>query len=292
MLGMIMHEDTPCWYELSWRGGEEPGIVLRVHTDFIRDQPPIPAGSGIGQEFMAFGFTRFVPTIADGFGFDGAARYVGGKDGFVELLLPLRNLRRETGTCRDCGGTGKDEDDGETCITCGGAGKDYDIEWQSAYAASATLTVLFNWMRYPEKPTSAPFPQLISAWTTTVRDMHGGSLGGMFSIPLVQWLRKRWRTGSEEIPAMVKAMRGAHERMLGQNKFDSRRDFMAQINGESGWLNVSCPGQACGLNPAHEPRGDGFGYDFSPHNVDSPMQQLTLLAGLAALHDAARKDIK
>jgi hypothetical protein len=32
-----------------------------------------------------------------------------------------------------------------------------------------------------------------------------------------------------------------------------------------------------------------MGFEFSCHNTDTPMQQLTILASLAALHDLVRK---
>ena len=48
---------------------------------------------------------------------------------------------------------------------------------------------------------------------------------------------------------------------------------------------------ACGLNPSHDHMDIGQGYEFSCHNTDTPAQQLTLLAGLAALHDLVRKDM-
>ncbi len=68
--------------------------------------------------------------------------------------------------------------------------------------------------------------------------------------------------------------------------------FRAQVDGEKGWLNVQCPGSGCGLCPSHHGIERGRGYEFDSHNVDSPIQQLTLLAGLAALHDRARREIK
>ena len=122
--------------------------------------------------------------------------------------------------------------------------------------------------------------------------MHGGSLGGEYSIPFVKWLATLFGTNS--IPEMVKAMKIAYNRMLGLHKFDQFH-FLASVDYESGWLNVSCPGNACGLNPIHGAGYDmkrGLGYEFDCHNVDTPMQQITLLAGLAALHDRARKEIK
>ena len=75
-----------------------------------------------------------------------------------------------------------------------------------------------------------------------------------------------------------------------------QHDFRAGVFSEFGWLNTDCPGNACGLNPSLDAEYDMkkpcHGYKFSCHNVDTAAQQLTLLAGVAALHDKARQEIK
>ena len=58
---------------------------------------------------------------------------------------------------------------------------------------------------------------------------------------------------------------------------------------KNGRLIMNCPGDACGIHPENWYEENDKGYEFNCHNVDSPMQQITLLAGLAALHDEARR---
>jgi len=61
---------------------------------------------------------------------------------------------------------------------------------------------------------------------------------------------------------------------------------------DRGWLGIGCSGDRTGLHPSSiSSMGAGEGYRFSCHNVDTPMQQIALLAGLAALCDKARKEI-
>jgi len=118
--------------------------------------------------------------------------------------------------------------------------------------------------------------------------MHGGSLSGLYSIPLVKWMSEKV---GRNIPEMVGAMSTAYEHMLGPGSA-KYGPFRASVDYEGGWLNVYCPGDACGLNPdSNGLEGDGRGYEFSCHNVDSPAQQLTLLAGLAALHDRVDREL-
>ncbi len=69
----------------------------------------------------------------------------------------------------------------------------------------------------------------------------------------------------------------------------SRHSFQADLK-NGGGLCMSCPGDACGIHPSDwYDVGKESGYRFSCHNTDNYMQQLTLLSGLACLHDLARK---
>jgi hypothetical protein len=119
-------------------------------------------------------------------------------------------------------------------------------------------------------------------------DMHGGSMHGAYSVDFVRWLSS---FKEHHIPEMEKAMMLAYERMM-TLRHESRCSFLAFINDTKGWLNISIPGDACGLHPSsgmhcHEKEG----YEFSSNNADTSVQQLTLLCGLAALHDLARHQL-
>ena len=56
-----------------------------------------------------------------------------------------------------------------------------------------------------------------------------------------------------------------------------------RVNADNGFLTLECPGDACGIYLTHHVRYVGQGCEFSCHNVDSPAQSLTLLAGIASL---------
>ena len=61
---------------------------------------------------------------------------------------------------------------------------------------------------------------------------------------------------------------------------------------DNGWLSIGCSGDRTGLHPSSFGSiGIGRGYQFSCHNVDTSMQQLTLLVGLATLCDKVRKEM-
>lgn len=292
---LLTCENIPCWYELSWRA-EPPTIVLRLHRDFIAGAKVISLEELIVREFMKeFRFTNWNGDLTRNWGFEDAFVRQGEKEEFVEFWVNIPKVKWRTAEpCERCDGTGKDPHfEDEKCFSCDGSGKAYAMDWKIAYAISASFTAFSNLVNYPEQETRAAVPQLLTVQTVTRQESHGGSLGGEYSIPLARWMASLGE--GTKMTEMVEAMKAAHRRLFDDEKFDLHcSSFKASIDYEDGWLNVSCPGEECGLNPEY---GEDMamrkkrGYKFDCHNVDTPMQQLTLLAGLAALHDQARREI-
>ena len=299
MLNKWLERDIiPCWYELgwkAWRNDETPAIFLRVHKDFVRSIKTIPETAPLVTTLRGEFFNTLFDTFSgslekDFFGFNKVFERVGEVGEFIEFLIRIPVINKPTRRkCPECRGTKKNQFlEGQKCFHCEGKGKEYQIDWRLAYSVSASFTVFTALSEYSEIETSCRLPQLLTFRTITVRNMHGGSLGGNYSIPLVKWLSSLGR--NTQITAMIYAMKSSYQRMLGKREYDNSY-FQAYVANEKGWLNVSCPGSACGLHPADGYLEEGEGYQFSCHNVDSPMQQLTLIAGLAALHEKARRDI-
>jgi len=290
----LKRENAPCWYELSWNG-LTPAILVKTHRDFLKIVPPLEKAPIVVSFMKEFEFSKFDANIQTGdFGFEGAFKRIKEENDFVVFQVPIPVAKKQTGrVCPECRGKKIDKDFGGKCFFCDGAGKETRIDWQPLYAVSASFTLFFEsaslWIG-EEKITSCLFPQLILINTITLRDQHGGSLDGTYSIPLADWLRSRHGT---EMGCMVEPMVSAYRRLYGKVDELDRHSFWARVENEQGWFNVSCPGDACGLNPADSwgPKL-GEGYRFGCHNVDTPMQQLTLLSGLAALCDQARREIK
>lgn len=287
---MLTRDLIPCWYELSWELLEVPTIVLRVHEDFIKAEKKITKKISFADELIKYlRLQRFEESFDGNFGFDDAFIRVGSKDGFVRYNIPLPKYNLSK--CKNCNGGGRGRYLEGDCLHCDGTGKDREFDWHWAYKISASLNIFTMIAHFPQVETSASFPQLLTVETITRAEMHGGSLGGEYSVPLVAWLKTL--KPYTKIPEMILAMRAAYDRMIGVKRFDES-SFQAYVADNNGWLNVSCPGDACGLHPHHDSSFDvqrGFGYNFSCHNVDSPFQQLTLFAGLAALHDKVCKEI-
>lgn len=286
----MSRESIPCWYELSW-DKENVAIILCIHKDFIKHFPEIstdsPMVKGLLKEFKLDAFSGY---FKGNLGFGGVLKRRGDNGEFVEFFVPLPVLKKESGKCSICDGSVNNQfSNGEKCRFCNGGGKEYSIDWQIGHTISATFTVVFLFLSlFYDKETKCLSSQLMTVETRTAVGLHGGSLGGIFSIDLVNWMSSF--APNFTIVEMVDAMMTAYGHMFAE-KLDQFERFRASIDYENGWLNVDCPGNACGLNPSHSSVGKGHGYEFTPHNVDTCMQQLTLLAGLAALHDKARKEM-
>ena len=260
----ITRENVPCWYELSFRvEDKKPAIILRIHKDFIVNSSPIPKDAPIIKLFMKEFKFKFKNWSFNGnFGIDDSFRRLGEKDNFVEFAAEIPKSK---------------------------------TSWQAAYAISASFNVFSSlWGSFSKTETSAPFPQLMIIKTMTRKGACGCSLSGKFSIPLVKYLASLYRenSGPTSILPMIEAMITTYKYMMvGLGRY-SQFDFRAKIAYEYSWLNVGCPGNACGLGPADSAEFDmerGWGYEFQSYNVDTPIQQITLLAGLAALHDQVRE---
>lgn len=289
---IVKYHNIPCWYELSWR--PVVGIVLRIHKDFASyaNSKPIPKNSPILVSYKKnFRFKKFGEKFGEDLGFEGSIKFLGQSGEFLEYQIPMSLCRKLGEKCKRCKGTGKDEDAYESrCLYCGGEGKEVNYDYKEAYEVSASLTILLQlFLLFPDMETSSSLFQLISLETVTIRSAHGGSLSGEYSTEVVDFLRQRT---PGDIPEMTAAMRAVHVKMEGGIRDYYKYSFSAYTQGSNGWLNVSCPGDACGLHPQDSSVSSSReGYGFSCHNVDQPIQQLTLIGAIAALHDLVRPHI-
>lgn len=274
-------DNMPCWYELSWQK-IKPAIILRIHKDFIKSIKPIRQNAPIVIRLKKdFGFKKFIGNFDKSFGFyDAFIRSKETKE-FIEFLIKIPKIKHEKGACKDCNGSGEN-DFGEMCFSCGGEGIEYTNKWKLANAISASFTVFPSSSCFSEKETSSSLLQLLTISTITSREAAGCSIGGEFSISLCSWMDSLGRSGKSDIFEMVEAMKSAHKVMFGLKEYE-KDDFRAFVGQKDGWLSTTCPGSACGIDPDEK--------GFSSHNVDTPAQQIELIASLAALHDKARREM-
>lgn len=294
----IRKDIIPCWYELGWQE-IPPAIVLRIHKDFARDNSlkfnsQLPVIKHLQKEFN---FKNFCPDLNGNFGFDDVFIYQKKESNFEEYKVLIPEIKKNTGKkCSDCKGSGKNTFYDSECHYCGGTGQKFLYDWQKARAISASFTLIFILLEFPENETSANVPQLMTVGTITKKGSQGGSLSGEFSLFLRIFLSSLWEGQPTQIIEMIQAMKVAYRFMFRQKEELIKYSFCAGISSKFGHVSTNCPGNTCGLDPdcgaGYEVKELGYGYKFGSHNVDSSAQQLTLLAGLAALHDKARKEIK
>ncbi len=325
---LLDREHASCWYEIGFNK-KKPAILANVHRDFLKFLPSLKGSPMVDYFMEEFGFSNFSYDIANShFGFNDTFQRVGEKDSFINFSIEIPVWEKElmrccslcqgnkkdllfggdcvncraTGQekkiiiCQDCKGEKKDAF-GDDCRNCKGEGKMVEtlLDFDACYVVSATFSIFFTLMSFGQNKDHAVIsqkPQLILIDTTTQKSTHGGSLCGRYSVPLVNWLSAFKPNTS--LRKMENAMLITHKRVFGSKSSDyDHHSIWAKVAYENGWLNVNIPGSACGLHPACSMGIEkGLGYQFSCHNVDSPMQQLTLLAGLGALCDQARQEIK
>jgi hypothetical protein len=285
---ILTKESLPRWYGLSWNS-EERALVLSIHKDFL---PKCRLRRDWVEPLKEeFGFSSFDSSFESGFGFDGALRFQEEKEGFKKFSIPLPAIRKETSKkCVYCNGKGRNKHLGGKCLSCDGRGKEVIYEHKPGFAISVSLT-LFSWgARFLEEKTSASLPQLFTVETSTKRGMHGGELSGMFGLEFSSYLRRQRL--HQNLDFATEAMFLAHNRMINRSLYE-RRHFPVYVSGKEGQIHISCPGDGCSIYCDNSFTTDREGgQKFYSHNTDSPHQQLTLLAGLAALHDRVDEELK
>lgn len=300
----IKRESYSCWYWLSWEPNfpinhfliepdipgldrNQPVIILGIHNDFIEKSKifPLPDNAPIIYDKMGlFGFVKFFGDIRGNFGFDDALLNNGRKENFTEIIIPLPEKTKKE--CDNCSGVGWDEWSEDECLACEGTGKRNQYDWQKAFAVVASLEMFFRFEDLSSRRTSSMLYQLMTISTYISKEDNyrlSVSIGGTISVRLRNWFAK---LGDRSIDEAVGAMKIAYDRMMGLKAYHD--DYIRAFVRQNGWFSIDCPGDRTGIYPLS--KQDTGGYDFGDHNVDTPFQFLTILAGLAALHDKARAD--
>lgn len=281
---IILHENIPCWYELSYQ--EFPlSLILRIHKEFITNKNVSFKDAPIVKHFKKeFKLPDFQEDFFKDIGFGGVFKYKSERDNFVEYQISIPQVKKFTGKkCKECDGTGYQKEMDMDCLYCD-HGKEWTMDWSEVTKISATFTVLTGWLMYPEIDTTCPYPQLMTLQTAIQNGMHGGSLNGDCSIPFRAYLES---LGKIRLPDVTEAMKSVYRKMVGMRELQEY-SFEAWVKEK---FVINCPGDACGLHPSdwHSFKDEGF--EFSCHNVDSAIQQLTLIVGLAKLCDMAREKL-
>ena len=218
-----------------------------------------------------------------------------GEQTTYRMNLPI--IRKKTKkNCLSC--NGKSKSNGHRCFRCDGTGKEDSIDNFPAYALSASVGMFSNLLELTDDfdVHEKNWPkQILTLNMITEICAHGGSLGGSFSPSFINFLKMFQE--DREFPQAAQAMTLAYQHMwCAPDPAKERRYEISRIRAYQnlrGNLLLDVPGDACGVHPSpHVGEIDeGYGVDWTCHNVDTPLQQLTLLTGLAAMCDLYDGDV-
>lgn len=280
---ILSYENMPRWYTLSM-DEKNGGLHLLIDRKFA-ETIDIPSGAPIVQhytDYLSLGglFDRFSPIMGNEFGWNGSLKKVNEDENILDYFFAFPKMRIETHfTCFKCDGTGEREFFGGVCPYCEGDKKHFVWDWRAGTISAASLSIFFRLSDFYEGETFSKKPQLITLKTIIQDGNGGGSLDGMFSEKMGTFLRE---TTDEFVSSVSQAMICAHKNMDMLRSYN-RHSFRHNLNG--GRTHLSCPGNACNVVFEASDYDRQIGGNISCHNVDSVLQQITLLAGLAKLCD-------
>jgi len=294
---MLHLRDEPFLYRFSANamGQREPKLGLVVSREGLDKKPAIEPEAPIlehyRKKFSWLNSFSDILQVGSKFGFNEGLNCSEHLDG-VLVELPLPAIEKVGGKCPSCKGSGKDSlGIRDECMRCDGRQFETEHSLEKLTETAVSLSILLHsislvWYSRPFDDTDRVPPphQLLTVSTHVDYSLYGGALDGAFSIPLVRWLSTF--PAKTRLQNAEKKMRVAWDHFYPSTSRLFSNQYFAEVSYEDGWLNVSCPGNACGLNPTGH-RDKGRGYEFACHNTDTLPQQFTLLACLAEITDMA-----
>lgn len=266
----MLQENIPAWYKLGW-DTQLPGFIFSIRKNVIPEMCRILVPSApiimVLQADEKLALDLYIPPTQDNWGFGGILELRGDDQDFIswQVKIPVIRSKSESGKDSYC--------------------------QQIAFDIATSMNVLSMFLSCDIgiADQEGGEPQLLTyGLRTEITSFYGFSIWATFSKAMVDWLRT---FGEEHQIDEINQIMLQAELTMYPNLDDDRLstygcDFSALYRPPC-WINLSVPGNACGLDPNDYYDKDG-GYRLSPHNTDAPVQQLTLLAGLAALCDMYR----
>jgi hypothetical protein len=160
------------------------------------------------------------------------------------------------------------------------------FDWRMANATVATLSLFFDALILVEDRTNESRSQLMHVDLTPFDSHHGAPISLYVGRAMMPWLDSKKDT--EHYRKVERWMKNAFDCMW-VDKVGQTDSLKVAI--DEGYLDLECPGNACGLETDHRGEIDlERGYQLDPHNVSNTHQQLTLLIGAAGLYQEARRE--
>ncbi len=250
-----LEESGNAWYELSWQKNKLIIFIHRLAFEALKKVFP-DEERVIALYKEDFSLPEFIYPDESNFGFGPVLKFLGLEHG---QWLAWR-----------CVLPGQDEE---------------SSEWKKKmFALRATLSLLFQKLMFLDIDTGWKNPQLVLIDSLGVGESSGGYLSAFLTPAMIQWLS---RQGNCRLESVIAAMQSMDGQLVRASDCGGFRAYCRPPK----WIELHVPGNACDLSPySYSDESLDRGYQLHPHNVDNSIQQLTLLAGLACLHDLARAD--
>ena len=285
MQKFIMQEDIPRWYSMYWNNG----LFFDIHRQFLERAEYVDFGhafqsrvKGDRQEL----FDSIEPVVGrETFGINQALVLEKQNANWLTYKVNIPLIRLFSGiVCERCSGTRFDN--GRECIYCSGTGRQEIVNYDLLNDLALSLNALLACLNFPpEKDVDSDQKQLFTITSCYGVGSHSHSVGG-YASPVFRTLLLKASQSKQvamKLTASVEdAMKQAYKLMHGCIEKYNRQCFRCLL--DDGHVNLSCPGNACEIHTVRDwVTVDGYGVEITCHNLDSAVQQVTLLSGLARL---------
>lgn len=262
-----IRDTIPAWYELDVEKDRNDTLIVRIHGAAMEElKSIIKIDSPIVKDYhRTLTLPEFIGPESDKWGFGGVfCKIPCEQKEWIAFRATLPIIKRSPKE---------------------------NPEWTSPNSLRASLDIIFTALFLFNGDTGWHLPQLMVVEGLCIKEgMHGGSLSVILTPAMIQFLARQ--PNEHDIKEVINAM-GRADAYMWREKWENDSYHSVQYRAlcrHPKWINLSVPGDACGLDPnEYYDKSLERGYKLSPHNVDSGLQQLSLLMGLAKLHSLARE---
>lgn len=266
-------------YRLSYQS-DPPRIVMWINSKCFHHIERIQESIPIVKHYMEdLEVDIFIPYQSTGstWGFGGALFLGAELNDYraIEARLPRYSMVE----CFICSGKGTRgyPFEGEKCLCCRGSRETPSIPWRQIMLIRASLQVLFSLYWMEESKENLDDSLIVPELLVRTGGYHSGGVGGVISSEMVIWLQGLSKGGYVPLPDVNTVVEEVWDHMSRLRGYERHR---IETYSRDGGLTIDVPGNATGVY-----MGRGFGGEelgqICCHNMDTGLQQLACLAGLA-----------
>lgn len=289
----IQYEDVPRWYHLYW-GRKSQGLFICISRFFLenckhRNYEPYFTDFCNSPRYLPL-LDRCEPILGQAyFGINDSITLVEQDNHCMTYRIKIPSIVRKSNfACMRCEGTGKRQPEdlwnGEECNECQGEKTRRVSDYIQIDEVCASLAVF---MRAIDTPLEIADPcmsqkQLFVLKSMAKADRNGHAVGGEVSPEFLRFLESFSTTYEKQVSllSVKEVIKKVHSLIYGKVNEHDRFSCLTR----AGQFILYCPGNACQLFSESERKaGSKRGDSMNCHNLDTAMQQLMLLSGMAEL---------